>query len=302
MTSSGLFPAADCLVRLQMGERKLLGLLRAGSVFDLSPVTLDELMTMRAADVRKALSNVDSTRTVTLAEAQLLSPAEGQEVWCSGVTFRRSREARVEESIDKDIYSRVYRADRPEIFFKAAGWRVVPPGGELAFRSDSAWNIPEPELAVLSNRYGEVIAYSCGNDMSSRSIEGENSLYLPQAKIYDASCAIGPAAALAWGETDVGRARIHMTIERSGTTLFFGETYLSEMVRRPSELSGVLHSALTLPVGAWLLTGTGIVPEVGYTAEAGDEVTISIEGVGVLINKLRSLTVSSASAPPRDTD
>src|SRR5207247_3756767 len=132
-----------------------------------------------------------------LAQVELVAPAESREVWAAGVTYLRSREARLEETSQKNIYEHVYESDRPELFFKSAGWRVVPHGGELGVRADSTWDVPEPELAVLSNSRAEVVAYACGNDMSSRSIEGENPLFLPQAKVYDRSCAIGPAAALA---------------------------------------------------------------------------------------------------------
>ncbi|HEY3125720.1 MAG TPA: fumarylacetoacetate hydrolase family protein, partial [Candidatus Limnocylindria bacterium] len=185
----------------------------------------------------------------------------------------------------------------PELFFKAAGWRVVPHGGELGVRADSTWDVPEPELAVLANSRAEVVAYACGNDMSSRSIEGENPLFLPQAKVYDRSCAIGPAAVLAWA-VDVARAVIRMTIERDGTTVFAGTSTVADMTREPAKLVGVLYSSYTLPVGAWLLTGTSLVPPQPYTATAGDVVRIEIEGLGELTNRVSTVRHSGAEAKP----
>jgi 2-dehydro-3-deoxy-D-arabinonate dehydratase len=196
------------------------------------------------------------------------------------------------------VYSRVYTAQRPELFFKSAGWRVVGHGGDIGVRPDSTWTVPEPELAVLSNSSGEIVAYACANDMSSRSIEGENPLYLPQAKVYDRSCSIGPAAVLA-GEADPSRAEIRMTIRRDGTDVFKGTANVSEMVRDPAQLAAVLHSAYPLPQGAWLLTGTSLVPPLPYTAEAGDRVVIEIEGIGRLVNSVVVVPHSGAVALPR---
>ena len=197
-----------------------------------------------------------------------------------------------------DVYAKVYEADRPELFFKAAGWRVVGHRGEVGVRPDSSWNVPEPELVVLSNSHGEPIAFACGNDMSSRSIEGENPLYLPQAKVYDRSCSIGPAAVLAW-EADPSGAGITMQIARGGGLVFDGAANLSGMVRDPAQLSGVLHSASPLPAGAWLMTGPSLVPPLPYTAEAGDVVTIEIDGIGRLVNTIVLVPHSGAHARPR---
>jgi 2-dehydro-3-deoxy-D-arabinonate dehydratase len=201
----------------------------------------------------------------------------------------------MEEAVVKDVYSAVYEADRPELFFKAAGWRVVPHGGDVGIRSDSEWDVPEPELAVLSNAYGETVAYAIGNDMSSRSIEGENPLYLPQAKVYDASCSIGPVAVLAdhWH----GSA-ITMRIERGGREIFAGSGSVADMVRDHRDLVRVLHAAYTLPVGAWLLTGTSVVPPEDCTASEGDVVNISIEGLGELTNRIKRIAHSGATALP----
>jgi len=212
--------------------------------------TLDELM--RGGEITEG-------EEADPAGVTLLAPVESQEIWVCGVTYLRSRAARMEESVTADVYARAYEAERPEIFFKSAGWRVVGHHGDIGIRPDSTWNVPEPELAVLSNHAGEVVAYAVGNDMSSRSIEGENPLYLPQAKVYDRSCSIGPAAVLA-SEVDPLRSEVWMTIERSGEQIFSGKSSVSEMVRDPAELTRVLHSAYPLPVGAWLLTGTSLVP------------------------------------------
>ncbi len=268
--------------------------------YDLRPLTLDALLALPLAEIRAVVDNVtrSSHPELDLGAVELLAPVESQEVWAAGVTYLRSREARVEESAVKDIYARVYEAERPELFFKAAGWRVVPPGGMVGVRLDSTWDVPEPELAVLSNSRGEVVAYSCGNDMSSRSIEGANPLYLPQAKVYDRSCSLGPVAALAW-HTDVSRAEIRMTVERDGVEVFGGRASTGDLVRDPAELVSVLHAAYALPAGAWLLTGTAIVPPESYTARPGDVVRIQIAGLGELWNEVVLIAHSRAQARPR---
>jgi len=217
-----------------------------------------------------------------------LPPLEGQEVWAAGVTYRRSREARMEESeSEADVYDRVYRAERPELFFKATPHRVVGHGGEVRIRSDSAWNVPEAELALAIGSRGQVFGYSIGNDMSSRSIEGENPLYLPQAKIYDGSCALGPCL-LVTEEPLPSSTEISIRVGRRGGIAFEGKTQLSEMKRRPSELAGFLFRDNSFPSGCYLLTGTGIVPESDFTLAPGDEIAITIEPIGTLVNRVRS--------------
>jgi 2-dehydro-3-deoxy-D-arabinonate dehydratase len=217
-----------------------------------------------------------------------LPPLEGQEVWAAGVTYRRSREARMEESEkEADVYDRVYRAERPELFFKATPQRVVGHEGEVGIRSDSDWNVPEAELALAITSGGQVFGYSIGNDMSSRSIEGENPLYLPQAKIYDGSCALGPCL-LVTEEPLPSSTEIAIRVGRRGGVAFEGKTRLSEMKRRPSELAGFLFRDNSFPSGCYLLTGTGIVPESGFTLEPGDEIAITIEPIGTLVNRVRS--------------
>jgi 2-dehydro-3-deoxy-D-arabinonate dehydratase len=233
------------------------------------------------------------SRLPTFAKAsegddQVLPPIEGQEVWAAGVTYRRSREARMEESeSESDVYDRVYRAERPELFFKATPHRVVGQGGEVRIRSDSDWNVPEAELALAISSRGQVFGYSIGNDMSSRSIEGENPLYLPQAKIYDGSCALGPCL-LVTEEPLPSSTEISIRVGRRGGVAFEGKTRLSEMKRRPSELAGFLFRDNSFPSGCYLLTGTGIVPESDFTLAPDDEIAITIEPIGTLVNRVRS--------------
>ena len=214
-----------------------------------------------------------------------LPPVDQQDVWAAGVTYERSRVARQEEAKDGgDIYARVYSAERPELFFKARGPWVVGPHDQVGIRRDAGWNVPEPELALVVNPALEIVGVTIGNDMSSRDIEGENPLYLPQAKIYTRSCALGPAIALgrihgAWPAT-----RIALHIQRAGASVFSGETHTDKIRRRPDELVEYLGRALAFPDGAVLLTGTGIVPPDSFTLAAGDQVEIQIDAVGALVN------------------
>src|SRR6266849_10097450 len=292
--NAGDLPAKPCLVRVAHAGRDQVALWSGGRLNKLG-VGLDELLRLTVAEMRAALE--ETVGSLDLDVCELLAPVGSQEVWACGVTYSRSREARMEESSSQDVYAKVYEAERPELFFKSSGWRVVGHGGEAGVRPDSTWSVPEPELAVLSNSRAQVVAYACGNDMSSRSIEGENPLYLPQAKVYDRSCSIGPAAVLAW-EVEPSAARIRMTIERDGTTVFAGTSTVADMAREPAKLVGVLYSSYTLPVGAWLLTGTSLVPPQPYTATAGDVVRIAIEGLGELTNRVSTVRHSGAEAKP----
>lgn len=209
-------------------------------------------------------------------EGELLAPIEDhQEVWASGVTYLRSRQARQAESSSGDVYDRVYAAPRPELFFKAHGWRVVAPGKPVRIRADSSWNVPEPELTLVINRHAEIIGYTAGNDMSSRSIEGENPLYLPQAKIYDSACALGPAIRLFETEA-LDNLPIRLSISRGGETVFEGETSTARIQRRLEDLVAYLYCELSFPFGAFLMTGTGIVPPDSFSLAPGDEVHIQI--------------------------
>src|SRR5438132_5674096 len=293
--SAGDLPAKPCLVRVAHAGRDQMALWSGGRLNKLG-AGLDDLLRLTLADMRAALK--ETAGSLDLDVCELLAPVGSQEVWAAGVTYSRSREARMEESASQDVYAKVYQAERPELFFKSAGWRVVGHHGDVGVRPDSTWSVPEPELAVLSNSRGEVVAYACGNDMSSRSIEGENPLYLPQAKVYDRSCSIGPAAVLAW-EVDPSESAITMRISRGGSRVFDGAASLSDMVRDPAELTAELQASYPLPAGAWLLTGTSLVPPPPYTAEPGDSVTIEIEGVGRLVNHIVSVPHSGARAQPR---
>ena len=293
--SAGDLPAKPCLVRVARAGRDQTALWSDGRLNKLG-AGLDDLLRLTLADMRAALN--ETAGSLDMDACELLAPVGSQEVWAAGVTYSRSRQARMEESASQDVYAKVYEAERPELFFKSAGWRVVGHHGDVGVRPDSTWSVPEPELAVLSNSRGEVIAFACGNDMSSRSIEGENPLYLPQAKVYDRSCSIGPAAVLAW-EAEPSQARVTMRISRGERAVFDGSGNLSDMVREPAELISVLHAAYPLPVGAWLLTGTSLVPPPPYTAEAGDLIAIEIEGVGRLVNHVVTVPHSGARAQPR---
>ena len=210
------------------------------------------------------------------AHGTLRAPIEtNAEVWGSGVTYLRSRDARKAESATADVYQNVYEAERPEIFFKSPGWRVAGSGEFVRIRADSKWNVPEPELTLVINAGGEIVGYTVGNDMSSRDIEGENPLYLPQAKTYDGSCALGPGIRIAAAEEMAGRS-IRLQIERAGATVFDGDTSTAQMKRTFEELASYLVRELQFPYGAYLMTGTGIVPPDDFTLQAGDVVRITI--------------------------
>jgi 2-dehydro-3-deoxy-D-arabinonate dehydratase len=218
--------------------------------------------------------------------AGLLAPIAGQEVWAAGVTYFRSRDARMEEAEAAGggtFYDRVYRAERPELFFKATAHRVAGHGEGVRIRSDASWNVPEPELTLAVNPRGHIFGYTIGNDVSSRDIEGENPLYLPQAKVYDHSCALGPGLVV----TDAAlppETRIELEVERGGTMVCGGVTALRELKRRPEELVGFLFRDQSFPAGCYLLTGTGIIPPPDFTLAKGDEIRITIETLGTLTN------------------
>ena len=218
--------------------------------------------------------------------AVIEAPIQSQEVWAAGVTYQRSLEARTDEAVSSDPYDRVYTAERPELFFKATAGRVRGPGQAVYIRSDSTWDVPEPELAVICNSRLEVVGYSIGNDISSRSIEGENPLYLPQAKVFDGCCALGPAVALAWDYSPSDR-KIELEIFRNGSVIFRSETSTSAMRRSIPELVDYLGRNQRFDAGCILLTGTGIVPPSDFSLEQGDEVVIRIDGIGVLKNPIQ---------------
>jgi 2-dehydro-3-deoxy-D-arabinonate dehydratase len=217
---------------------------------------------------------------------KVLPPIVSQEVWAAGVTYLRSRTARIEESRDAgggDFYDHVYTAERPELFFKATPHRVAGPGQTVRIRRDSRWNVPEPELALAVTRAGRIVGYTIGNDMSSRDIEGENPLYLPQAKVYDRSCALGPCVLVA-EETLPPSTEIRMEVARGGASVFKGATTLGRLRRTPKSLVEYLFRDNSFPRGCFLLTGTGVVPPDEFTLRSRDEIRINIEPIGTLVN------------------
>ncbi|WP_057937073.1 fumarylacetoacetate hydrolase family protein [Algoriphagus resistens] len=220
----------------------------------------------------------------------ILAPMGNQEIWAAGVTYFRSRTARMEESQDAggaDFYDKVYNADRPELFFKATASRVSAPGAAVNIRKDSTWDVPEPELTLVVSPSGKIQGYTCGNDMSSRSIEGENPLYLPQAKVYAGCAAIGPCLYITDKDLEE-TANIRLEIFRGDVLAFVGETPLTQLKRKPQELADWLFRANTFPIGCFLMTGTGIVPD-DFTLEVGDRIRIGIDEIGVLENFIEKI-------------
>ncbi len=266
------------------------GVLQAdGTLGRLSVRSIADLLERSRDDIRAATAETDPEPPGFV----LLPPVDGRtEVWAAGVTYRLSREARVEESAIGDVYDRVYEADRPEIFFKSVAWRVVGDDEPIGIRADSELNVPEPELGLILNKGGEVVGYTVGNDVSSRSIEGLNPLYLAQAKIYAGACALGPGIRPAWEVDDATDLGISVEVIRDDSRAWAGNTRTSLMHRIFSELVDYLFRASTFPEGAVLLTGTGLVPDMEFSLSAGDSVRVSIEGVGVLTN-----TVAVGAAP-----
>jgi 2-dehydro-3-deoxy-D-arabinonate dehydratase len=248
----------------------------------LDGASIDSLLQLTLGELRRML---DAKRPATARPkgAVIGAPIESQEVWAAGVTYRRSLEARADEAVSSDPYDRVYVAARPELFFKATASRVRGHGEPIFIRSDSTWDVPEPELAVVCNSRMEVVGYTIGNDVSSRSIEGENPLYLPQAKVFDGSCALGPAIALAWDYSPSDRA-IELEIRRAEAVVFRKSTSTSAMRREIPELVEYLGRDQRFDAGCVLLTGTGIVPPSDFTLQEGDVVTIRIDGIGELTN------------------
>lgn len=233
-----------------------------------------------------ARAAIAGTGISSLNESTILAPIVSQEVWAAGVTYYRSRNARIEESKDAgggNFYDRVYSAERPELFFKATGRRVVGPGKAVRIRSDAKWSVPEPELTLLVDPGGSIVGYTIGNDMSSRDIEGENPLYLPQAKMYDGSCALGPCVLLSPEPLDRSTG-IHLEIRRQNEPVFSASTSLAELKRDPKELVSFLFRDNSFPQCVFLLTGTGIVPSDDFTLAADDIIRISIDGIGTLEN------------------
>src|SRR5271157_350378 len=258
----------------------------AGHFYTLNAPSWDDLVTRE--DLRDYLGRLirEAKPVDGLAPKDLLPPIGSQEVWAAGVTYYRSRNARMEESKGAgggDFYDRVYHAMRPELFFKAMPHRVVGPDAKVAIRDDASWSVPEPELTLFVTSGGKIAGYTIGNDMSSRDIEGENPLYLPQAKVYDRSCALGPCLLI--GDEPLSAAtEITLEIRRDGAVAFSGATTLKEMKRKPEELVEYLYRNNNFPRGCFLLTGTGIVPPDSFTLKLGDEIRITVPPIGTLRN------------------
>lgn len=261
-------------------------------MFDITSVKprLNSFSDLRAADIADEAPDALVDRAlehgpepVSRHEAQLNPPVRAEEVWAAGVTYQISEEAREAESGTPDIYLDVYSADRPEIFFKSTLSRTVGPNDAIGIRSDSDWNVPEPELAVVLYD-GNIVGYTVGNDVSSRSIEGENPLYLPQAKVYDRCCSIGPSIASPSVIEDPYDLSLAMSISRDGESIYHEQTSTGEMVHTCEELVSYYTRHNTVPEMSVLLTGTSLVPEEGFTLKAGDQVDISVEEIGTLSN------------------
>ena len=258
--------------------------------FSLPGISWDELITRDDLEeyLKQASKRFPKLPDGPLSDSQLLAPIGSQEVWAAGVTYFRSRSARMEEAKSAgggNFYDRVYNAERPELFFKATPSRVVGQHGKVAIRQDATWSVPEPELTLLVSPTGKIVGYTVGNDMSSRDIEGENPLYLPQAKVYDRSCALGPGILVSSAPLPPA-TEIRLEILRAGKPAFSGTTAISNLKRDPATLVHYLFRDNVFPAGCFLLTGTGIVPPDSFTLNQGDEIRINIDGVGQLANSV----------------
>ncbi|MHA7985395.1 fumarylacetoacetate hydrolase family protein [Rathayibacter sp. CAU 1779] len=276
------------LARVRSGG-DVLWAVRSGDVYSPLGVTLAELLRLPRDEARGLVekARVDAAGDGIRVDAVLAPVDPEHEVWAAGVTYLRSRDGRIEEATDGSPYDRVYVAKRPELFFKATGRRVVGPGEPVGVRTDSGWDVPEPELGIVLDASGDIFGFVPGNDASSRSIEGENLLYLPQAKVYTASCALGPEIVPAWlAAPPFG---ISLTIEREGATVFEGTTSTDAMARTLPDLADWLFRGLDFPDGTIVLTGTGIVPGADFTLTPGDVVTIGVDGIGTLTNPVISV-------------
>ena len=258
------------------------------TLLDLSPTGITSITALlESSDAAKRLADLGELPETPLADVTLLCPVEVQEIWAAGVTYLRSKAARMEESdFSATAYDRVYDATRPELFFKSLSEKVVACGEPVGIRADAKWSVPEPELVLMINSRGEIAGYAVGNDMSARDIEGENLLYLPQAKVYHRSCAVGPWVCIGATEAEAREWEITMQIERSGETVFEGSVSVNQIKRSFGELSAAMFQSQMFPFGCALLTGTGIVPEDDFTLEEGDTIRIEISGIGCLENSV----------------
>jgi len=278
-----------CVFKHASGERHV-GLVEEDQVKDLTLAGISKLSDILESESHlSAASEAGSraTEAYPLSETTLLAPIEAQEVWAAGVTYMRSKTARMEESDFSAIaYDKVYEAPRPEIFFKAVAEKVVGTGDQVGIRRDATWNVPEPELALVFNSKGILVGATIGNDMSSRDIEGENLLYLPQAKVYDRSAGLGPWIVLGESEEAMREWTVDLRITRDGEIGFEGTTAINQIKRSFTELKDYLFASQTFSKGAILMTGTGVVPGDDFTLQAGDVVRIEISGIGVLENEV----------------
>ena len=283
--SLGLFWSGDSMkiCKYRIGSVESVGLIEDGQVISLPGATLFELL--ESDDVDAAISAADRGESHSLSEVELLPPVDQQEIWAAGVTYKRSQTARMEESeAAASCYDRVYVADRPELFFKATPARVVGTGQPIRIRKDATWNVPEPEVTLVMNSRLELVGFTVGNDMSSRDIEGENPLYLPQAKTYNQCAGVGPSITLKSAMPPEDQIGVNLKVERAGELVFEGSTSTAQMARSFQDLMGYLGRDNTFENGVYLMTGTGIVPDSSFTLEPGDEVHIEVDGVGVLSN------------------
>lgn len=277
-----------CRFKSQQGEVHIGLVTDDSAVLDLKPAGITRLHPLLESDDPAAAMNQvvrANLPRIALSEVRLCAPVEQQEVWAAGVTYLRSKTARMEESdFSATAYDRVYAAERPEIFFKSLAEKVVATGEPVGIRRDARWSVPEPELALVLNSRGQIVGHTIGNDMSSRDIEGENLLYLPQAKIYTGSCALGPWVTLGTTEAAARAWQIRIEIRRGGQPAFSGETSVGQIKRSFEELAQFLFRSQLFPQGAVLLTGTGVVPPDDFTLQAQDLVNIELSGIGTLQN------------------
>ncbi len=283
------------LIRFTLDGRPALGVVTDAGVRPLD-LTLAELLGQPLSTAR-ALIESAQTAEVVMADT-VLPPVDQQEVWAAGVTYKRSRDGRIEESGNETLYDHVYAAARPEIFFKSTAQRVVTSGEPVGIRADSGWDVPEAEIALMINSGGEIFGYLVGNDMSSRSIEGENALYLPQAKVYESSCALSSQIVGIW-EAPALPLAVSVRVQRGSSTVYAGGTDSDAMHRTFDDLVRWLMLALPFPHGVVLMTGTGLVPDADTTLEAGDVVTITIDGVGELSNPVAVVGSRAPGDPAR---
>jgi 2-dehydro-3-deoxy-D-arabinonate dehydratase len=273
------------IVRYAVANESFVGLQIGDTVRRFPHASLAELLRLAADDFRAEVERVAVEGLVETREIRSLPPVDGRtEVWAAGVTYERSSEARQEESVVADVYSRVYDASRPELFFKSVAWRVVGTGDPIGIRDDSEIDVPEPEVALVVNAGGEIVGYTVCDDVSSRSIEGENPLYLPQAKVYAGCCALGPGIRPFWEIEDPYALGVHVEVLREGKRVWDGSTSTKMLHRRFDDLVSFLVRQMAFPDGAVLSTGTGLVPSLDFTLAVGDTVTVTVDAVGTLSN------------------